>query len=817
MVHGLGEFSTRTNQMNCRRKNTANSYSERNSSMKSLSVVSIALVALVGLTGGLYAAEIEHLTGTAARSGAFAYSYKVYDFRDQIPAPGPDPTYKNTHTPKNWRLAIPSGVTTVKGILMVGTPNCGDTRDWYKSTFYEEFTNMYGFAFIGCAVDPGKVEPGHQGAVLMLQHAIADWSNPSSPNYCGHPELINAPIVSTGVSTGGGFASRLATNYPEQDKIIAVVPCFTRLALDSLNHPSVNSNLFNIPVLTITPDPGAVYRNFELETWRSAPYNARWSGMTTQGYGDAFVGQERISMPFLERAVRLRYPDGGDPSKGPLKLKSLDPKSGWVADSTTFRSGLITIAPAASYTGDITKTSWLMDKDLAYIYRAFATYDYTPGKSSRPIENTPGYDMCDPNSPREIRITSPWMMSSYNAWECQVQDPGNVTIKVDASIFAKNFPGWTKLEFYDGATKLGEAAPPQTSASLTANIPDVGFHTFSVLGYDANGKAVRTSNAEMVIIRGKYQYPKGNGSSSTLPPPFVNNSGFESGSLATAWITDNGKNTIVKIGSDIKPGSVVPAASSSDTAPWARYTGSYVVFNGLYSARSSGNVSGFHQTIKGLSPKTTYYGQAWAKSGDGTTQAAVGVSNYGGSQVSSSTTSPGWTRLNFRFTTDASHTTADIWCRIPAGGGDAHFDDFTVTTQPMSVFVSDSTFESGTLTDYWPTASGTNTIIKDVYAAHTGQYFVKSSGTGSRFQRTIEDLLPNTTYHGEAWLNSSNATASVEVSNYGGSPVTVSSTNPGWTLLTFTFKTDASHTTADIWCGVTSGSGDGYFDDVRVY
>jgi hypothetical protein len=173
--------------------------------------------------------------------------------------------------------------------------------------------------------------------------------------------------------------------------------------------------------------------------------------------------------------------------------------------------------------------------------------------------------------------------------------------------------------------------------------------------------------------------------------------------------------------------------------------------------------------------------------------------------------------LNFRFTTDASHTTADIWCRIPAGSGDAHFDDFSVTTQPMSVFVSDSTFEDGVLTASWPTTSGTNTIIKDVYAAHTGQYFVRSSGTGSRFQRTIEDLLPNTTYHGEAWVKSSNATASVGVSGYGGSPVTVSETSTRWTHLTFTFKTDASHTTADIWCAVTSGAGDACFDDVRVY
>jgi len=69
---------------------------------------------------------------------------------------------------------------------------------------------------------------------------------------------------------------------------------------------------------------------------------------------------------------------------------------------------------------------------------------------------------------------------------------------------------------------------------------------------------------------------------------------------------------------------------------------------------------------------------------------------------------------------------------------------------------------------------------------------------GSRFQQTISGLFPNTTYNGHAWVRANNATAGIGVGNYGGGAITVGTTQPTWTLLTFTFTTDGSHTTADI-------------------
>ncbi|MBN9524052.1 hypothetical protein J0H58_37005 [bacterium] len=63
---------------------------------------------------------------------------------------------------------------------------------------------------------------------------------------------------------------------------------------------------------------------------------------------------------------------------------------------------------------------------------------------------------------------------------------------------ASRFPGWAKLELYDGARKVGErtAAPARfVVTGLTA-----GYHAFSVLGTDGRG-AVRPSNPVLVVVR----------------------------------------------------------------------------------------------------------------------------------------------------------------------------------------------------------------------------------------------------------------------------------------------------------------------------
>jgi hypothetical protein len=67
--------------------------------------------------------------------------------------------------------------------------------------------------------------------------------------------------------------------------------------------------------------------------------------------------QDLLIMPLMDLAVRSRYPKDGDPTKGPIKLRSIDPAIGWVADNTTWQSGLTKICPATQFKGDLGHSS----------------------------------------------------------------------------------------------------------------------------------------------------------------------------------------------------------------------------------------------------------------------------------------------------------------------------------------------------------------------------------------------------------------------------------------------------------------------------
>ncbi|MCX5685699.1 MAG: hypothetical protein NT049_18735, partial [Planctomycetota bacterium] len=260
-------------------------------------------------------------------------SFKSYDYAEDAEA---------MH--KEVRLTIPDGMATVRGLLVVTNPSGGDTRDWYSRTWYGEFLYLHDFAFIGA-----KAFTSHVESYQVLVNALKDFAAKS-----GHRELVNAPFVVTGFSAGGGFSSRLANEAPE--RVIASAPVASVLRTEGA------AAVLATPICVISGELGIEAKMAEvmrpaLQTYR--PKGALFSWMTLQGVAHAMVGQEVLAMPFLDAAVRLRYPATADPRKGPVHLTALDPSRGWVADNTTWKSGLTKIAPAADFRGDVGQSSWL--------------------------------------------------------------------------------------------------------------------------------------------------------------------------------------------------------------------------------------------------------------------------------------------------------------------------------------------------------------------------------------------------------------------------------------------------------------------------
>src|SRR5262249_45468060 len=156
-----------------------------------------------------------------------------------------------------------------------------------------------------------------------------------------------------GFSAGGGFTRRLLKEAP--DKVIAGVVVGSTMKLRG----ELTDDHRRVPMCVINGDlehepgeAGGMAKALEPVLAGPRPKGAVWGWVGVQGVGHERVGQEVLAMPILDAAVRLRYPADVDVRKGPVKLKPVDLTSGWVADNTTWKSGLTAITPAKKFKGD---------------------------------------------------------------------------------------------------------------------------------------------------------------------------------------------------------------------------------------------------------------------------------------------------------------------------------------------------------------------------------------------------------------------------------------------------------------------------------
>jgi hypothetical protein len=178
--------------------------------------------------------------------------------------------------------------------------------------------------------------------------------------------------------------------------------------------------------------------------------------------------------------------------------------------------------------------------------------------------------------------------------------------------------------------------------------------------------------------------------------PYINlasNAGFETGSLAP-WTSMGGTNTIVN------------ESSWGNTNAAAR--------TNLYGVKLGGGTAGIQQTITGLTPNTTYVASVWMKVAAGET-VEMGVSNYGGTQISSQTTDTAWNQKTAEFTTGSTNTSATIFIsKTSTGMGYAWGDCITLTTKDSDT--NSESFENGFLN--WVALPFTNTATASTAQAY---------------------------------------------------------------------------------------------------
>jgi hypothetical protein len=348
---------------------------------------------------------------------------------------------------KAVRLAIPADLQIVRGLLVNTNAAGGDTRARYTLPYLRAFAALHGFAFVGA-----QGFNSHPGSVTVLEHALARFAEES-----GHAELLNAPFVAYGFSAGGGFANRLLDAAP--GRVIASAPLST-----VMRRMVIPPAALQVPVCMFSGEQEDMNSLLVEAMQTHRPRGAHFAWAMVEGQAHAETDQATLAIPFLEHCIRLRYPADADPRRGPVALKPLPLSSGWLADNTTWHSGLTQIAPYSDPGDAAGTTSWLPDEDIALLYRAYATF-------------APVLRLTDPPS-GGVRVLA---------------SGANLTVTVDAS----GFPGWKSLALYDGAQKLAETTTGPASFPLTDL--KAGVHAYWAMGTDAQGTQ-RAARPTLVIV-----------------------------------------------------------------------------------------------------------------------------------------------------------------------------------------------------------------------------------------------------------------------------------------------------------------------------
>jgi hypothetical protein len=195
-------------------------------------------------------------------------------------------------------------------------------------------------------------------------------------------------------------------------------------------------------------------------------------------------------------AARLPAAAASDVAGNPVVLNALSKTSGWLADTDKYvtpanlapigdtrkdtpagTSPFKAIAAHADYAGDKEIASWLVDRDLAFAYRAAMSND----QGTAPRFNS------ETNAP----LNTPLQFTGLAALQ-SLQQGATANLSINPRDFVTGGTTITKMDFYDGATFLGSDTLASDGWGITSPMNEAGIRGLSVIATRSDGQ-VRTS------------------------------------------------------------------------------------------------------------------------------------------------------------------------------------------------------------------------------------------------------------------------------------------------------------------------------------
>ena len=368
-----------------------------------------------------------------------------------------------TAYPHATSLWIPPDVAVIRGVIIIPNGVDGDARGIVTNTFWQTLARMYGFALMGTrgyvCYDgnfAGTVSVDTEVPVLLSDFA---WYATDS----GHPEVANLPMIITGWSACGQVAYGINTKIPER-----VITFIANKGGNYIQPPLVAAAL-KTPSLGVAGEldgQEAIKNNFEIHR----PKGAIWAVAFEEDAWHKEGNVNGVWYTFFDHAIRARLPAGVPPLTGPVTLLDLPETSGWLAAEPTGSSGLSgKVYPYADYPGTKTSACWLMDADVANLYRGFATWG--PAVTVTVVGGT-------------VSQGGP----TFAAGE---------TIQFNVSVDSALFPDWVSADVYDGAVKLGTVT--NGGATSVSAVRPWGARGVTAIARDAAGNE-RTSIPKPFVV-----------------------------------------------------------------------------------------------------------------------------------------------------------------------------------------------------------------------------------------------------------------------------------------------------------------------------
>lgn len=295
------------------------------------------------------------------------------------------PTGEAKYISADYRLWIPNGVETVRGLIVRQHGCSGSAASelglaYANDLQWQALAIKHQLAILGSKYptdynDKSTNDPCANWAVIdrgseeALFKALRDFAQNSR-----HPELATKlPWVLWGHSGGADWAIQMLQKYPERTIALVVMRCGA--ALISYPKPSelltsnINPAILQVPVLFALGEKGSskdvVYECIDIPKQvfsRFKKAGALWAIAEEADEGHFSTETRLLAIPYLDSILTSRLATDG------TELRQMDEANGWLANSSDH-----SISAISQYKGNPLEASWLPNQETSYKWQEYVT------------------------------------------------------------------------------------------------------------------------------------------------------------------------------------------------------------------------------------------------------------------------------------------------------------------------------------------------------------------------------------------------------------------------------------------------------------